>query len=396
MTLPKKTGIVLACLLGLLCAGMLARYLPRAAKRDFCDFRVYHHAAKTFLARQDIYANGAKEITPFKYSPFFALLFSPLGLLSVKAAAAVFFVVNFLAAVMLFWLAGKLAGARSRWVYVLAVVLLLRFVMIALDSGQVPIIFCCLVLASLYLFDKGKDVPASALLAASILFKYLPAVFIPYFIVKKRFKAAALTVVFLGLWLLLPSLYSGLHANAGYLSSWLPSIVRTSLDQESYFDFKNQSFFSLVIRAVYPTPYGVNLLRLGFRPALLLSYFLALGMYLLALVPVKNRDTTRLDYALLFTFLPLFNPNGWMHNFVALALPCALLLAHLQGVHLRDRFVLACLISFFVFTALGNPEIAGRSVQGILERSSIITLGALFLVAALARLKFSPPAISTS
>ena len=289
---------------------MLGRYLQRVPKRHYCDFRVYHHTARVFLDRKDIYADYDEQgITPFKYSPFFAFLVSPLGLLPIKGAAGVFFVVNFLATIALFALSLKLCSERRLsarqgfLVCFLAALLVLRFIVQVWDSGQVPIIIGCLVLASLYFFSRGKEFAGAAFLSAAILFKYLPAIFIPYFLVRRRFKAAGLTLLFCAVWLLVPALYAGLAKDIGYLGSWLPSIARTSLDQGSYLDFKSQSFLSMILRMTTPSVCAMNLLSLGFGAALKLAYALAFGLYLLALIPVRGRDTARLDYALAYRFL---------------------------------------------------------------------------------------------
>ena len=85
----KKGWIAFVVLL--VFAVLLVRYLDRVPKRHYCDFRVYHHAAQDFLAGKDLYFRESMDITPFKYSPFFALLVAPLGFLPIKAAAAVFF-----------------------------------------------------------------------------------------------------------------------------------------------------------------------------------------------------------------------------------------------------------------------------------------------------------------
>lgn len=376
---------------------MLGRYLQRVPKRHYCDFRVYHHTAQVYLERGDIYADYTPEgITPFKYSPFFALLVSPLGLLPIKPAAAVFFLINFLATVALFWLALKLSGEGFSWraktvICLLAVALTGRFIILVWDSGQVPIMITGLVLASLYFFSKGKDVPAAGLLAASILFKYLPALFIPYFLARRRFKAAGLTALFVCAWLLLPMLYSGFSRNLEYLSSWLPSIVSTSLDQLSYYDFKNQSIFSLALRTAYATPYGMNIFNLGFRAALWLGYALALGLYLLALLPGKHKHE-RIDFALLVAFIPLFNPNAWMVNFVSLAFPCVILLAYLRKERLKDIFVIVCLAASFLLILFSSESLVGNRLENLFSAASFITFSALFMVAALAKLKFAPAA----
>lgn len=375
---------------------MLGRYLNRVPKRHYCDFRVYHHTAQVFLSGKDIYVQDSVNITPFKYSPFFAFLTSPLGVVPIKPAAAAFFIFNFLATIILFRYAYKLSvdkplpGAHQLLLYVLGILFVSRFILQAWDSGQVPIIMSGLVLVSLYLFKKGKEIPASAMLAGSIMIKYLPAIFIPYYVIKKKYKAAGLIFLFVALWLFVPALYTGFAKNNAYLASWLPSIVRTSLDQSSYFDCKNQSFFSMVLRTVSDSPCSASLFNLDFRWALMLGYLLAIVLYMFVLIPGKTQDR-RVDYALMFTFLPLFNPNGWLHNFVALAFPYIFLLNYLREVRCRDYFVLILVIGSFLFTSVMSEGLAGDTMQNLAETLSFVTLGTLLLSAALIKLKFSRP-----
>ena len=394
-------GIVLFSLAALVCAGMLARYLERVPKRHYCDFRVYHHAAQVFLQRGDIYTQDDPEITPFKYSPFFAFLVSPLGLLPIKDAAGLFFILNFIFTALMFRGARKLCMGDSApprqvmLVYALSLFLVARYILLVWDSGQVPILICGLVLMGLYMFFKGKDVHAGALIAAAVLFKYLPALFIPYFIARKKFRAAGLTCLFIGLWLVLPALYAGWDTAVRYLGSWLPSIISTSLDHASYFDFKNQSLISMILRTLSPSELGVNILSLDFRAALMLAYAACILLYCLALIPAGKKDTRLVDAGLLFAFMPLFNPNGWMLNFSALAFPYILLLNHLRLTRWRDRFVLACVALSFVFTSVLNQEVAGDTVENFAEAHSFVTIGALLVVVALLKLKFSPVSVKT-
>ncbi|MDE2028036.1 MAG: DUF2029 domain-containing protein, partial [Candidatus Omnitrophica bacterium] len=165
--------------------GLLGRYLDRVPKRHYCDFRVYHHASVRMAAGEDIYVRDTMAVTPFKYSPFFAFCFIPLGLLPIKIAAGLFFALNFILTIVLFRLAADIAEVRAAaaragalpLLYGLAVLFSARFIFLVWDSGQVNILMCVLVLAGLMLVSKGKDMPAGACLAAAILIKYVPAVF---------------------------------------------------------------------------------------------------------------------------------------------------------------------------------------------------------------------------
>jgi len=390
-SLKKKLFYIFLCIFFF---GMAMRYLDRAPPRSYCDFKVYYHTAKAFLAGQDIYARPLIEITPFKYSPFFALLISPLGLLPIKAAAVIFLVLNFFATVAMLWLTNRICISRNFsnrtnfLIYFLELLFMGRFIVLVWDSGQVNIIMCALLLLSLYSFSKGRDICGAAALAGSVFFKYMPVIFVPYFALRKKFKIVALTVLFVMAWMLLPALYAGFEKNFSYLASWLPSISASSLDWASYVSYKNQSIFSFIARLLSPRPTYVIIGNLSFTQAMFIAYILAGLLYLAALIPAKNKDTGNLDFALLFSYLPLFNPNGWMHNFVFLIFPFAYLINYLIKIKFKDYIVLTCLILAFILTSWLSPEVVGKSVTSISLELSCITIGALFMVLALLKLKF--------
>ncbi len=393
MTLTNKR-ILLFILAALFFSCMLGRYLQRVPKRHYCDFRVYHHTAQNFLAGRDIYFRDSEDITPFKYSPFFVFLISPIGLLPIKGAAALFFVINFLATIVLFSWTKKivaqepLSAKEGFFLYFFGALFIFRFVLLNWDSGQVGIIMCALTVSSLYFFSRGRDIAAAALLAASILIKYMPVIFIPYFIFRKKFKAAALTVIFLVLWLLLPALGVGIQKNTAYLASWFPSIISTSLGNGPYYNPTDQSIFSLVLRFT-STSYQVNFVDLGFRWSMRIAYALSFLLYLLVLLPRKGKGVFKIDCALLFIFMSLFNPNAWLHNFVSLIFPYLFLIHYLIRVKLKDTFVLVCLILSFASASWFSRSLVGNKLELFSEQVSCVAIAAFFLIGALVKLKFS-------
>ena len=378
---------------------LLGRYLHRVPKRHYSDFRVYHHAAQKVLTGEDIYFRDTLAVTPFKYYPFFAFCFIPLGVLPIKAAAGVFFAINFFLVFVLLRLAADITGAQEQLsaspgrelclLYGLGTFFALRHIFAVWDAGQVTILMCVLTLAGLAALSKGKKAIAGAFLAAAMLIKYTPVIFLPYLIVRRQFKAVAWTIAFAVLWLSLPALAVGIPKELAYLSSWIPSIIDTSLDMKSYTGPGNQSLFSMVIRLVTDCGQGVNVMHLTFEQGKLLGSAFAAVLYLLALIPPFGKPLDqRIDYALLFTFLPLFNPNGWGINFVVLAVPAMLLIAYLIKVKGKDRFVAACVVGGFLAISLLARDIVGKHVQNIGELLSHVTIGALLLVVALLKLKF--------
>ena len=95
-----------------------------------------------------------------------------------------------------------------------------------------------------------------------------------------------------------------------------------------------------------------------------------------------------IDYGLIFILIPLFNPNGWLHNFSTLIFPSMLVVYYLIVCNFKDKSVLLLLILYFLLSSIGSQSLVGESMQAIFERFSAVAFGSLFLFAALVMIKF--------
>lgn len=395
----NKKRILFILFLAVFFTVMLGRYLDRVPRRHYCDFRVYHHAAQVFLEQKDIFLRDEEPITAYRYSPFFAFCISPLGLVPIKTAAAIFFAFNFFSVIIFLRWSKKIcvnppiSSQGTFWIYFLGTLFTSRFILLVWDSGQANLLMSALVVLALRLFTRGKEWGAAALLAGSIFIKYLPAMFVIYFICRGKFRIAILTVLFSVLYLFLPVLAVGWATNNLYLHTWWPVVMHTTFDYATYIDFKNQAISSMVLRLLTDSIYSHNFVSLGLKPALMVGYAIIAGLFVVALVPGRKKGVSNVDYALILTFMPLFNPNGWMINYVALIFPYIYLLNYLRMVRAKDVFVLICVVLCFALTSWMSQDIVGNHWENIAAENSSVTLGALFLVAALAKLKFGKNSI---
>lgn len=290
----KKYAVFL--ILAVVFSGMFLRYMHRVPKRHYCDFRVYYATGQRFIERQNIYSRPDEAITPFKYSPMFALVISPLSFFSIKTASLIFFTFNYLALITAFILSAKiivkqpLPSRKNILLYLIPAVFSFRFILQTLDSGQVNIIMFLAVLGGLYCLQKAQEPAGTALLAFSIMFKYMPAVFLPYFLVRKKIKFIGLIALFSLIFCFLPAIYTGVEKAMVYLRNWLPFITETSLDSGSWCDFKNQSLYSFILRYFTTgSPYGISLVDLTFAQAMTIAISLGSALYFLILIPGKKR-----------------------------------------------------------------------------------------------------------
>jgi len=399
MALKKNLILILAVFI--VFSGLLARYLDRVPQRHYCDFRVYYKAGQDFIKGKNIYFRESEEVTPFKYSPFFAFIVAPLSFLPIKVSASVFLAVNFILTILFFKLSFDLvqrsgvvatfSGKDSVLIYGLVLLCSIRYIFLTWDSGQVSILMCVLALASLSFLSKDKTAPAAGFLAASMLVKYMPAVFLPYLFFQRKFKAVFGTLFFIGLLLALPALAVGFQKEIFYLTSWYPSITATSFDAVSYVIPKNQSIFSMVLRLLIPAT------SLSFERALQYGFITALLMYAVVFIPGKSKPRDMItDSALLMICMTLFNPNAWMLNFVSLILPYMLLIQYTVAVRGKDRFVLISLITAYVLTNVTSREFFGVSFEHFGSACSLTTIGSLVLYVSLLKFKFFPLELKTA
>ncbi|MBU2102153.1 MAG: DUF2029 domain-containing protein, partial [Candidatus Omnitrophica bacterium] len=247
-----------------------------------------------------------------------------------------------------------------------------------------------LIIAGLYCVEKKREAAAGALIALSVMIKYTSAVFLPYFTVRRRRSIAILVLIFAVLFCLLPAIHVGLDRETQYLKKWLPFISETSLDRGSWFDYKNQSLFSMVLRfTTKDSPYNIAIMPLSFAQGLGVGLFFAVIIYGLILFKKgNNKYADMADYCLLFICMALFNPNAWMTNFTFLIPGYMLVIYYLMKARFKDIPILILCVLSFALGSWGSESVVGEALEDILEKFSTITFSGLLLMAALFRLKW--------
>lgn len=392
---------IIACILVVFTV-MFIRYYQRGPSRNYSDFRVYHATAVRFLAGENIYETADPKITPFKYSPAFALLISPLGSLPIHEASLVFFTVNFILLALLAYFSKKFiflfceekpTRTAKLLLYFVPLAGVFRFGLLVLDSGQANLLMTVPALIGLYWIEKKKEVRGALLLALSVMVKYVTFIFLPYLILRKKWKAVFMTLAGMGLYSLIPALFCGWERAAGLLAQWMPFITKTSLDQGSWTDYKNQSVYSWVVRFLMThSPYEKlqpSLAILDFRGALLAGIALSLSLYALALFSsLQKRSNPAVTYAALFCGLAIFNPNCWPFNFVVLFFPLMMLTWYLIQRRGREGVTLFCCASATILLNIGSNSVSSEKLQYVSEVWSFMTIAGVLVFLAVTRLNF--------
>ena len=235
-----------------------------------------------------------------------------------------------------------------------AVVLSLMPILGDLQHGNVNLFILFLVAAALAAFQARRDLLSGVLLGLAISCKATPALFVPYLVWKRAWRALAGVVIGLGLFLwpgVVPAARLGFAENQRQLVSWYremvyPFVVEGKVTSEH----ENQSLPGLVYRLttaspsfstyvddVYtPTEYD-NFLSLDPARArwLLKGCMAAFALFVVwtCRTPTDTRQGWRLaaEYAVVVLGMLLFSERTWKHHCVTLLLPFAVLCYYLAA-----------------------------------------------------------------
>jgi len=264
---PGRVSNVIRKRLALAALFVLAALAGFIFIRNLIDFPVYYAAGQSLLAgRTDLYSPDFARgpLMDYRYPPFFLLAFTPLWLLPYRIAAYVWYLLEVaeiggcLAAVSRFSRkAAKTQSPQSERgrvaIWVVALLGVAQYLVMNLHYGNAQVITTFLVFAGLYLAmghpvatapgtvgdhnaagaggveGKGRETWAALLMALAITIKVTPALLLPYFAMKRRWRLLLLTGAFGVALNLAPALYFGPAGNARLLGEWYRHVVA---DQE--------------------------------------------------------------------------------------------------------------------------------------------------------------------
>lgn len=216
------------------------------------DFDTFYYAARHIIDGTPLYA-PIEGVSPYIYPPFFACLISPLALLGMEAASFLWYVLSLalfavsiiLSAIMIF---GH-TDIRRIWdsaLFLPKIMFLALAGAIFIDNItllQSNILLFSAVVAGLYYFKKGRFMVGGMLFGLAISIKLLPALFLAYFIVKRKFKMAASCLIWIMVFtLIVPALFLGPKKTVESLAAWNGSMFTKSISNVPNDDMMGQMF----------------------------------------------------------------------------------------------------------------------------------------------------------
>ena len=359
------------------------------------DFEVFYKAGERAAAGENLYRPFEDGFYHYKYSPAAALLFIPLSLLPLDIAGVVYRVALIFVILLGLYLAMRLsdtgfpggkrltaagdARVANRTVLLSGLVLSLLFYS-ELTLGQVnqPVIVAGLA-AALLIASNRRPWLTAALLASSVFIKPYLLIFLPYLLLRRRWRELGGFFVFSGVLLLLPALFYG----GGFVHQyrrWLDALLQQVDGGQGLLESGNHTIYGYVAR-VTPLRWLLDghWVTPAYKVVLLLLLTLAVLWLLRRGSGFGNREA--LDFAVLMLLVPLLvltSENGF--GFVELAVVLLVFDAHKRDA--GERKVLGLALALLWLGTLVN-QVSGPAIDSVLTRVhswSLITAGTLVLL----------------
>lgn len=355
------------------------------------DFEVYWKAGERVVAGEDLYRIEDDGHYRYKYSPTAATYFSPLSAMPFPAAQVVYWFLLSLVIVFGLCLAARLAcprleedPRRTNSLFLLAALILGVTLAAELTLGQVNQLLIVAGIAMAWLYGQGRPWTLALVWSLTLFLKPLYLIFVPYFIVKKRFRELGGLALFTFLLLALPLLFfRNLDMLAGQNREWFAEIGGELSDKQDLLKAGNHTIFSVLarytpLRLIDPDPQGQLLIK---------GLILAAIALVVIWVIYRGRHQPRafvLEFALLMGLVPLLSYTS-ENAFGFIELSLFVLLFGFSRYALPSRALIVTGIILFVAGSLRFVSEAGRAEDylELFKSLSLITIGVAMLLAAL-------------
>lgn len=346
-------------------------------KHDMSDFGVCYKNGRRILDGETLYRVSDGHLQ-FKYAPISALFYAPLALLPWEVAKIVWYYLELILLFAVFWISYKLLPVRPRGptlVLLSALLVLLKFIGREMELGQVNILIIFLLTLMIAALKQKKDGAAAVLWGISLFFKPYALVFLPYFILKKRFKIvlAGAAVVLAGL--LLPALNFGFQGNGMVLGEWISTLSRSTSNLIAAGDTSSLYAFLWKVLPGHPDLW---------IKILWLVVGLSVGLLFLGVMGEGKKRALKtpevLETAFLMILIPLLSPLGWYYNYLYSVLAVVLLIQVLSTFPPFWKYFIA---ADLIMIGASLREILGKDLFHSYTRHSLVVVNYLIVLVAL-------------
>jgi len=331
------------------------------------DFSIYYASWKAFLLNGNMYNSPIAEGVVLKYAPFFAIIFSPLALLTFQSAFAVWSLINsllFVISLSAFYFI-KFKGVNTAHFIALAIlglIFIYRSLMPEMKIGNVNLIVLGLFFLFLFFYLKEKIVLSALIFTTLAYIKMGPLIILLYFLRKRRLGFMLWFILFTLILVIIPPFLITLSFKQAFLifKDWYNNLI-APLPQDI---IHLQSLKFMLSRYLTNSDiYKINFLSLSNNIFSIIYKTSCIALILGALfyksIPKKNmvnnntsKELALIDINMLFILSVILSPACSYQNFIYLLAP--LLVLFLIGWGHRERYPRFFWFSLAIMMLLGT------------------------------------------
>ena len=351
-------------------------------RKDMSDFGVYYAGGERILKGETLYRASDGHLQ-FKYAPASALFMAGLTVLPYEAAKAVWFLLSLYFFYIIVRSGLKLlppAHIRKGLLLALGFLVIAKYLARELELGQVNLLILFLLGITATSLRDGRQIPAGIMAGLSLFLKPYALVFLPYFLIKKKWKAflTALGTACAGF--ALPMIVYGPGGTLAVHKEWVSSLRLSTRDLLTVGD--NASLYAFFAKNLGPLLQG--------RAAAIFTAAAVVILALLMLVLIRagrkvgTVQAGGLEIAFLLVLIPLLSPLGWIYNYLYGFWAILFLIAGMEHFPVAVR----CLIGAdLAMIGLSLIELIGRRAFDFYNGRALAAVNFLVVLGGLAWLR---------
>jgi len=371
LKMSNKTRNILLLILVFLFFSFVYQYF---VKKDMSDFGVCYQGGERIINGETLYRVSDGHLQ-YKYSPASAVFFSLFTLFPYEVAKYIWYLSELIFLFLSLFISYDILPSKQKkkgLVLIFSFLVMVKFFGREIELGQVNIfIFFLLIMMVKALLNKN-DVKGGLFLGLSLIFKPYGLVFLPYFILKKRFKpiASGFGTVIIGL--ILPMIFYGLRGNIVVLKQWQKTLSQSTPGLIDQYD--NASIFAFFLKIV---PDESRELAFIF---IICSGLLIAFSFLWMMILGKRENLKKpevLEYSFLFVLIPLFSPLAWYYNYLYSILAIVFLINYIDKFPKVLKYLL---IANFIIIGGSLWEVLGKDAFRFYTGYSLVVISYLIVL----------------
>lgn len=433
--MPKLRWYILLIIFLLMCGTRW--YYTTHKGRISNDYRRHYLAAKDIREGVNPYL---RDEAKFKYPLFNAILLAPLSLFDIDLSQSLWFALGVFMILCIWSMTWEMVGGREvatsacrskpdgaealavkapsaedsvpAWVWLLPIILSLRFFWINLKLGQINLLVFYFTVLGLYIIERrGMPFRGGAIVGMAGVLKYMPIFFLLYFAVKRRWReCAGMMTGVIVCFVLIPGIFLGPSRSIELQKEFIKQGTRRVDQMVGSAVVSGESLHTFVYSILTPidvspkismeaakqggSPIYINVVNLNPKQAQTIArIFCALILLAMGWFLRPRASETYLpgipprcmwEYGLMFMVLLVISPEARKAQFLTTYIPSATLIMGYYTISASGRHsprVKWFLVLFILSQALliGTSRVAGESLERFLDAYDGIGWGALIL-----------------